>query len=240
VLAPQACIVGYPVIINNVNGKNVNKPFDVDSAGKIKDTAENQKLLDSCLCVPTDSLIICNKYIGAGYFSTLSFLGEKQKESLVKHFNNMQNESAAGYISKQDMINEVNSLEGVKNEDKNSILLKIDGLIKERDRCIQCTTFDESNKSTGYYTGIGCINTTFNGFIGQALRFGFGLTGIFMSGNIIFASFQIQMGKGDPKLIQTAQGRITSAIYGILLIIFAIFFLEFIGVKILGFNYLFR
>lgn len=53
---------------------------------------------------------------------------------------------------------------------------------------------------------------------------------------IIGAGIQIVLAGGDPKKIQAARELITSAIAGLLLIVFSVLLLNFIGVKILGLN----
>jgi hypothetical protein len=51
---------------------------------------------------------------------------------------------------------------------------------------------------------------------------------------IVIAGLQIILAGGDPKKVQAARELITSAITGLLLIIFSVLLLNFIGVKILG------
>lgn len=51
---------------------------------------------------------------------------------------------------------------------------------------------------------------------------------------IVFAGIQIVLAGGDPKKIQAARELITSAITGLILIIFSVFLINLIGVDILG------
>lgn len=51
---------------------------------------------------------------------------------------------------------------------------------------------------------------------------------------IVFAGIQIVLAGGDPKKVQAARELITSAITGLILIIFSVFLINLIGVDILG------
>jgi 3-phosphoglycerate kinase len=51
---------------------------------------------------------------------------------------------------------------------------------------------------------------------------------------ILAAGFQILTSSGDPKRLSTGQELLTSAVSGLILIIFSIFILRLIGVNILG------
>ena len=84
-------------------------------------------------------------------------------------------------------------------------------------------------------TAIGCIpvsNT--NAFISFLLRWGIGIAGGIAFLLILFAGFQIITSGGDPKKLQAGKELLTSAIAGLLLLIFSIFILRLVGVNILG------
>ena len=51
---------------------------------------------------------------------------------------------------------------------------------------------------------------------------------------MVFGGFKILVSAGDPKGVQAGGETITSALIGLLFIIFSVFLLELIGVKILG------
>jgi hypothetical protein len=51
---------------------------------------------------------------------------------------------------------------------------------------------------------------------------------------MVFGGFKILTSAGDPKGIQAGSEMISSALIGLLFIIFSVFLLELIGVKILG------
>ncbi len=90
------------------------------------------------------------------------------------------------------------------------------------------------NCSEGICTAIGCIDvSSAEGFVSSLLKLAVGIGGGIAFLLIIFGVFQILTSTGNPEKIQAGQQLITSAIAGLLLIIFSLFLLELIGVKIL-------
>jgi hypothetical protein len=84
-------------------------------------------------------------------------------------------------------------------------------------------------------TAVGCIpvaNT--DAFIGFLLSWGIGIAGGMAFLLILFAGFQITTSGGDPKKLQAGKELLTSAIAGLLLLIFSVFILRLVGVDILG------
>jgi hypothetical protein len=88
---------------------------------------------------------------------------------------------------------------------------------------------------TGIPTAIGCIPfgtpealTTF--FLRWALGIGGGIALLL----IIYASFIISTSSGDPRRMQGGKELLTSAIAGLMLLIFSVFILRILGVNILG------
>lgn len=84
-------------------------------------------------------------------------------------------------------------------------------------------------------TAIGCIDTSnptnfITNILGLAVGIGGGIAFLLM----LFGTFQIMASSGDPKSIQAGKETITSALTGLLLIIFSVFLLRLIGVDILG------
>jgi hypothetical protein len=89
--------------------------------------------------------------------------------------------------------------------------------------------------STELPTAIGCINTSDpNLFISKILGLAVGIGGGIAFLLMLFGTFQIMASAGDPKGIQGGKETITSALTGLLLIIFSVFLLKLIGVDILG------
>jgi len=86
-------------------------------------------------------------------------------------------------------------------------------------------------------TAIGCIpvfdQTEFLAFI---LRWGVGIGGGIAFILILYSGFMIMTASGNPERIKAGQELLTSAISGLILLIFSIFVLKFIGIDILGLN----
>lgn len=86
-------------------------------------------------------------------------------------------------------------------------------------------------------TAIGCIDISdSNTLIGFFLRWAMGIAGGIAVLMIIFAGFKITTSSGDPKRLQAGQELLTSAIAGVILLVFSIFILQVVGVNILGLN----
>ena len=87
----------------------------------------------------------------------------------------------------------------------------------------------------GIDTAIGCIlvfdQTSFlSSILGWAVGIGGGIAFLL----IIYAGFMIMTGAGNPERLKAGQELLTSAISGLILLVFSIFILKFIGVDILG------
>lgn len=92
-------------------------------------------------------------------------------------------------------------------------------------------------------TAIGCISVlgTPEAFFGDLLRWAVGIGGGIAFLLIVYAGFMIMTAAGNPERLKAGQELLTSAISGLVLLIFSIFILKFIGVDILrldtwGFN----
>lgn len=108
--------------------------------------------------------------------------------------------------------------------------VSIDGGI--RGQCEDCF------KQGKTWTAIGCIGSSPSegpaGFIPQLIKLGASLAGGIAFLLILFGGFQIITSAGNPERLNAGRELITSAIAGLLLIIFSIFLLKVIGVDILG------
>ncbi len=94
------------------------------------------------------------------------------------------------------------------------------------------TSDSSSNK---LYTAIGCIPMgDTNEFIGFILRWAIGIGGGIAFLLIVFAGFQIMTSAGNPERLQAGKELLTSAIAGLILLVFSVFILRIIGVNILG------
>jgi hypothetical protein len=84
-------------------------------------------------------------------------------------------------------------------------------------------------------TAIGCISTNqITSFVRDLFRFALGIGGGIALLLIIFAGFQITTSGGNAERLQSGKDLLIASISGLLLIIFSIFILELIGVRILG------
>ncbi|HUC94590.1 MAG TPA: pilin [Candidatus Saccharimonadales bacterium] len=97
------------------------------------------------------------------------------------------------------------------------------------------TVYCGTTANSGINTAIGCIpfDTTEN-LLGWILRWAVGVGAGIAFLLIIYAGFLIMTATGDPKRIQAGQELLTSAIGGLILLIFSVFILKFIGVDVLG------
>lgn len=91
---------------------------------------------------------------------------------------------------------------------------------------------------TGINTAIGCIHALGNQsqFLGEILRWAVGIGGGIAFLLMIYAGFMIMTSAGNPDRLKAGQELLTSAISGLILLIFSVFVLKFIGIDILGLN----
>lgn len=73
------------------------------------------------------------------------------------------------------------------------------------------------------------IPTSMGGFIGNILPYVFGVAGIALLIYLILGGLQIMTSRGDPKAMQSAQAKITNALIGFVIIIFAYFIVQIFG-----------
>jgi hypothetical protein len=91
---------------------------------------------------------------------------------------------------------------------------------------------------SGISTAIGCIPVlnTDNGtaFMAFVLRWAVGVGGGIAFLLILYAGFMLMTSTGNPERIKAGQELLTSAISGLILLIFSVFILKFIGIDILN------
>lgn len=87
---------------------------------------------------------------------------------------------------------------------------------------------------TGIRTALGCIPITQTGFFEFFFRIGIGIAGGIAFLLIIYGGLKMMLSAGNPEQLNEAKEMVTSAVTGLLLIIFSVFILQFIGVNILG------
>lgn len=83
-------------------------------------------------------------------------------------------------------------------------------------------------------TAIGCIPVgDTNSFMGWILGWAVGVGGGIAFLLIVYASFMVMTSQGDPTRLKAGQELLTSAISGLIMLIFSVFILKFIGIDIL-------
>ncbi len=96
------------------------------------------------------------------------------------------------------------------------------------------TGLEFCNGGKGITTALGCVPTDPSAFIGFILTIGIGLAGGIAFLLILWGGFQILTSAGNPEQLNAGRELVSSAIAGLLLIIFSVFILRLIGVNILG------
>lgn|GEM_PF-2299671 len=121
---------------------------------------------------------------------------------------------------------------------------RIERLLKEKTQCCACAggklggdecepDNTDPHKATGIYTAVGCIGTDTNSIVGSFIKLGLGIAGGVALLMILAGGFMYTTSQGEPKRAGEAKELITSAVMGLLFIIFSVTILQFIGVSIL-------
>lgn len=96
-----------------------------------------------------------------------------------------------------------------------------------------------AGKNWAISCGDGCVQTALgdfnaNGsFIQPLLNYGFGMAGGIAFLLILWGGLQIVLSGGNPEKLNEGREIVTSAIVGLLFVLFSVFLLQFIGVKVL-------
>lgn len=99
------------------------------------------------------------------------------------------------------------------------------------------TPFNIKCSGNGIETALGCISTEGpTSLVVFLLRLALGIGGGIAFLLMLFGVFQIITSAGSPERLKAGQELITSALIGLMMIIFSIFLLQLIGVQILGLN----
>lgn len=83
-------------------------------------------------------------------------------------------------------------------------------------------------------TAIGCLRTSPAGFVKDFLKFALAISGGLAFLLMVLGAFQMLTSAGNPDTLNAGRERFSSAIIGLLFIIFAVLLLQIIGVNILG------
>ncbi|OGJ38034.1 MAG: hypothetical protein A2383_00330 [Candidatus Pacebacteria bacterium RIFOXYB1_FULL_39_46] len=97
----------------------------------------------------------------------------------------------------------------------------------DQEKCLECID------KPGVWTAIGCIPTDPQGIIKTMVQLGLSIGGGLTLLLILVGAFRFSVSSGDSKQVEEAKEQITSAVIGLLFIIFSITLLRFIGVQFL-------
>lgn len=103
----------------------------------------------------------------------------------------------------------------------------------QRQACLDCVGKGGPDVSGKIYTALGCIDVSYDGLATDLIRLLVGISGGIALLTILSAAFLLAISQGDSNKVKQAKEMITSAVVGLLFLIFSIFILEFIGVDIL-------
>lgn len=100
---------------------------------------------------------------------------------------------------------------------------------EEWKKCIACS------QREGYkYTVFGCLPSSPGGFVQTALRIITSLVGGIAFLALLYGGGMILTSSGSPERLEAGKSILRGAILGILLVIFAVFILQFLGVTVFG------
>lgn len=108
----------------------------------------------------------------------------------------------------------------------------------QRLECNKCAYGDPNGSgngaaATGMWTAVGCIPTNATSIVQVFIKIGLSIAGGVALLMILVAGFMLTTSQGDPKRTNEAKELLTSAVIGLLFIIFSVTMLQFIGVRIL-------
>lgn len=98
-------------------------------------------------------------------------------------------------------------------------------------KCEHCIA--DNDNPQGMWTAIGCIPTAPTSIIQTLIKLALGIGGGITLLLILAGAFRLSVSQGDPKQAEEAKEQITSAVIGLLFIIFSIVMLRFVGIQVL-------
>jgi hypothetical protein len=123
--------------------------------------------------------------------------------------------------------NQCNDEIGVIDNSTYELCAQIQTGTPQYDACFACFT------GGGIWTAVGCIPSQPESVIKVVITLGLALGGGVVLIMILVGSFMLSVSQGDPNKTKEAKEIITSAIIGLLFVIFSVTLLQFIGVSVL-------
>lgn len=104
----------------------------------------------------------------------------------------------------------------------------------DHNACKKCLYSSKEALQQGkYWTEVGCLSTKPAEFVGPILNIIFSVSGGLAFLAFIGGSAMILTSSGDPEKLNNGKSIVVSSIFGLLLIIFSVFLLRFVGIDIL-------
>lgn len=97
-----------------------------------------------------------------------------------------------------------------------------------------CTANPPDGRGPAFKTAIGCVHTNPAEFVKDLMKFVIGIGGGLAFLMMLLGAFQMLTSAGNPETLKAGQDRLTSAVIGLLFVIFSILLLQIIGVGILN------
>lgn len=107
------------------------------------------------------------------------------------------------------------------------------GLGLEDNMLAQLNLEEVQNIGLPHFLFRGGRSGNFGGIISEVLPYVFGAAGIALLIYLVMGGFQLMLSRGDPKAIQGAQGKITSALVGFIIVVTSFIITRLIG-QLLG------
>lgn len=95
------------------------------------------------------------------------------------------------------------------------------------------TAFASHCPSDKIHTALGCVNTGPGGFVSDILSIAIGIAGGVAFVLMVIGAIRMLVSAGDPEALAAGRDMLTSAIAGLLFIIFSVVILRIIGVDVL-------
>lgn len=182
------------------------------------------------LCQPNDKITCCSKFGNSTQASKQASTYQACIDAIAKSDTNAIKEQCQTYLTQSSAPGETDSKDPCYNISN----------VSAKNTCRKCmynnaypSEADLKKKPVGFWTGIGCLSTNPLGAIAQLTFFGLGIASVFIFFQILIGAFTMLTSRGNPKGVQDAKERITNSVIALLLIIFSVTILQFIGVSVL-------